>query len=260
VRRVRQGVAVSVLTVRRQSKGPRSLTAAVFILCVLHTAGAVTTHPTFTERQDEAVQTTNNVFQEQPRMVLVIWERWAVVIGASQTLALIITFCVMIYVAIRQLRAYVSVTLNFMGSSDSTTLPYAGYEIKNCGATPARDVFTNVHIAAFDYPAPKDFGFPAILDKPQPRTSIFPGAAVTGNGAAVKSFTNAEISAIVAGTKRIYVYGITRYKDMFGIGRVTRFGATIKADATTLASLTSNYGPSDLKVQFEHVSELNDAA
>jgi hypothetical protein len=233
--------------------------AAALVLYCLPAARAVSLHPAITQRQDDAVQTTNNVTQEQAPGVPIVWERWTVVIGALQTAALVVTFCVMIFVAIRQLRAYVSVTTNFMFSFDgTTTLPRAGYALENRGATPARDIYTNANIGAFDYPLPSGFHLPAVSNLPQPKTALFPGANVKGQVTGNKLFTAAEIAAILAGSMRIYVYGTARYKDMFGFRRLTHFGASVRADTATLASLVSAYQASDLSLEFEHVTELND--
>ena len=246
------------LNVGRRGASVSVAAAIMLLVCYLPIAQAVSTHPTITQRQDDAHQTTNNVTQEQPRGSPVIWERWTVVIGALQTIALVVTFCVMIVIGIRQLRAYVSITVNFMQSFDDKSRPYAGYEIKNSGTTPARNIYTNASIAAFEYPLPSGFRLPAINDLPQPKSSLFPGGILTGQVVANKPFTAAEITSIVNGSKRIYVHGVTRYCDMFGFKRTTHFGSSIAASATTLASLASKYGASDLSLIFEHVSEFND--
>ena len=202
-------------------------------------------------------KTAAELIVSDPGLAHIIWERWSVIVGVLQTVALVVTFCVMMFVAIRQLRAYVGVTVNFMQSFDATTRPYAGYKIENRGATPARDVSTNARVEAVDWPLPPGYLFPKVENDPQPKTAIFPGKSVDGQTNVWRPFTIAEIADIKSGTKRIHIYGITRYKDMFGISRSTHFGSSVVADSATLLSLVSAYGANDLTVLFEHVSELN---
>ena len=99
----------------------------------------------------------------------IIWERWGVVIAVLQTAALVITFSVMIYVGIRQLRAYVSVTSKHIGSFDATTSPFARGQLRNCGTTPALRAYTHLNVAVLDYPLPGGSPFQCSLEPLAPR-------------------------------------------------------------------------------------------
>ncbi|HEY2781070.1 MAG TPA: hypothetical protein VGI90_09840 [Steroidobacteraceae bacterium] len=201
--------------------------------------------------------TVPELVASDPGHVRIIWERWSVMVGVLQTVALVVTFCVMIFASIRQLRAYVAVTVNFMHSFDAATCPCAGYRIENRGSTPARDVSTNARLQAVDWPLPAGFLFPEVDNDPQPKTALFPGTGVDGQTVASQPFSLSEIVGIASGAKRIYIYGVTRYKDMFGFSRSTSFGTSVVADSATLSSLVTRYAARDLELVFEHVSELN---
>lgn len=189
----------------------------------------------------------------------IIWERYEVVVSAVQTFALVVTFIVMIYVGIRQLRAYISVTCNFIRSFDDKTLASAKFRIRNCGATPAHMVRTVAAVSVFDYPLPESFHFPPITNQPGPSFALFPAQDMRGESWANRPFTQAEIDELRAGKKRIYIYGTARYRDVFRCNRHTNFSASVRADSDTLIKLTSSYIPEDLQVTFEACAQFGTA-
>jgi len=75
-----------------------------------------------------------------------------------------------------------------------------------------------------------------------------------------QSVIAADIAAVRSGAKRIYIFGITHYGDVFRLRRKTRFGASVRADPQTLLSLTSNYGQADLAVNFDQADEFSEVS
>lgn len=158
----------------------------------------------------------------------------------------------------RQLRAYVSAQPNFISSSDGNTFPWANFELKNGGQTPAKNMSHCATIQAMPYPLPQDYVVPTIENSPSPATILPPGTPLVGTVTALRPFSPDEIDGIQNGSRRIYVYGILKYQDVFGKWRTTNFGSSVKADADALVKLTTNYLPSDLKISFEVTRALND--
>jgi hypothetical protein len=159
----------------------------------------------------------------------------------------------------QELRAYVSAEPNFLVAFDEEHFASARAEIKNLGQTPAHGVSTITAIDVLPYPLPEAFAFPAIQGNRSAPATLFPGKDLVSSGTSGRFFTSEEIKSIRDGSARVYVFGSTAYRDIFGQPHETQFSRSVKADPDTLTKLTSNYKPSDLRLQFQTHEQHNDA-
>ena len=122
----------------------------------------------------------------------------------------------------RQLRAYVGVrpsTLKIV-----TTWEWI-FDITNYGQTPAYRLIDNAIVDICPYPLPPKFPFPE-LPAPEPSAAvIYPNMVYyTGVARAKRDFTQEELNKIKSGTThRLYIFGMLKYVDIFGISRTTKF-------------------------------------
>lgn len=159
----------------------------------------------------------------------------SIVVGALQTIALFITFMIIAYVAVRQLRAYVYP--NVFLSEFSLTEPIEFCVVmKNCGATPARDF--ECHGTAFigalpladtrKIPDPH----PERSDQRHSKAALFPGLEQTVSFACVDALIAPIQEELIRKNPKaaIYVAGEARYRDIFGFKRTTNFCVHIASD------------------------------
>jgi hypothetical protein len=184
----------------------------------------------------------------------------ATFVGFLQFVILVITWRVMRRSARRQLRAYVSAVVDFMFSFDDNHLSSASFTMKNVGQTPAYRLTHRTRIIIAPEPLPQGFKFSKLTGPGSPPIVLFPNVPFNGTKTADRLFSTSEIASIRENTSRIYIYGEIRYRDVFGRRRWTKFSQFVSADIDTLSKLTSNYGPSDLKITFRHTSVGNDAS
>jgi hypothetical protein len=184
----------------------------------------------------------------------------ATLVGFLQFVALMLTVRVMRRSARQQLRAYVSGDPNFMFAFDEAHLPRSSHSLRNVGQTPAYDLTHRSAIVVAPHPPPRGYRFPPLTGISfAPPIVLFPGLPFTGTTAALRCFSANEIAGIRKQTSRIYIIGEIRYRDAFRRWRWTRFAASVVADEDTLVKLSSNYRPSDLKLNFERAPVGNDA-
>jgi hypothetical protein len=131
--------------------------------------------------------------------------------------------------------------------------------MRNVGQTPAYSVTQRSEIALFPHPLPPKHRFPAVTGEGSPPSVLFPNVPFNGAKTASQPFSVDEIANIRNRTARIYIFGNIQYRDAFRKRRWTTFAVGVAADDATLAKLTSNYGPSDLKITFQHAPIGNDA-
>lgn len=155
----------------------------------------------------------------------------------------------------RQLRAYIAGRPNFLSSFNTQNFCWATFEIVNVGTTPANEVQHAARIDVLPYPIPPGFIFPQLSDRSHKITS-FSNLPSLGKITALRSFSEPEIDAIRAGSSRVYMFGEITYRHLFGSG-VTKFGASVTADAATLEKLTDNYLGKDLNLEFVALDEWN---
>lgn len=180
-------------------------------------------------------------------------------VGLLQFVALVVTFRIMRRSARQQLRAYVSGRPKFIYSFDANFLASALIEIKNVGQTPAYHLTQRSEISVYPHPLPLDHRFPDLTSEPSPPVALFPGVDFDGTKTASRLFSTEEIERIRTQSAKIYIYGKIMYRDAFRKRRWTTFASSVGADDDTLTKLTSNYGPTDLKITWHHASLGNDA-
>jgi hypothetical protein len=124
----------------------------------------------------------------------------------------------------RQLRAYVHARF-----TEKTTHVVAGQKItcemiiENSGQTPAYDVHSNTNICAADFPFS---GLPPLTYVPGAgsRNVIHPRQTFTTTAESDSVLSAEDLRSAMEGTtKRLYLYGEVRYRDIFGEARYTRF-------------------------------------
>lgn len=166
---------------------------------------------------------------------------------------------IMLDTAQLQLRAYVTTRPFFFVAFSENTRAGAKFNITNTGHTPAHELRQVAKIDVFPRKLPDDFAFPDISVAPSLIGVLFPQQEFQGEVRATRPFSKEEITAIRDETKRLYIWGVVYYRDIFGTERRTRFAAAVKADTATLEKLTSGYEPDDLKLTFETTKQHIDA-
>jgi hypothetical protein len=159
----------------------------------------------------------------------------------------------------RQLRAYVSAFPSSISSFDKDHFAIASFPIKNSGQTPAYNVTHRARVIVAPYPLEEGYTFPQIVGDPRPSLALFPNNPITGGKGADGPFTEGQIASIIDGSMRVYIYGEIRYETIFHKNGWSTFGASVKADRSTLEKLTSNYLGTDLSITYEMTKTWNDA-
>jgi hypothetical protein len=126
----------------------------------------------------------------------------------------------------RQLRAYIQVQLGGNNNIDLGTgaKPEVIIKIRNSGQTPAREVWVRCAVDVLTYPEPKDLPIPE-LDEIDTSLCIHAGSDVGDYRQWIKRGLRAEEASAIAGggSKRLFLYGMVEYRDVFGKDWVTRF-------------------------------------
>jgi len=150
-------------------------------------------------------------------------------VGFLQTIALVVTFLIIAYVAVRQLRAYVTPRVVRLEKFSLTEPIKIVLSFKNMGQTPAKDFEGSG--AVFFGQLPLDQTEP--IETPQEpsggvhsRLAIYPQAeqiiTMDSEGQGIPSPIPAELIAEFKKTPpkvAIYVSGYARYRDVFGFRR-----------------------------------------
>ena len=192
-----------------------------------------------------------------------------VVFAAAAAVAAGFTVRVMRNTAKRQLRAYVSARPNHLFNFDFKTLTHITFEITNHGQTPAYRVAISALVDILPYPLSDNYQFPPLTVSGPSRPTLHNGRPSTGNALATRLFTSQEINDAVNGSQfRIYVFGILRYVDAFGICRETKFCSSVRggSNLAIVAQLTpqpaavgGSGAPTLVDIIFEHASQHNEA-
>lgn len=120
---------------------------------------------------------------------------------------------------------------------------------RNAGTTPALDVRMWTNWQWFKGEPPETFGFPdqdadgipiAKIDGLTQSTALGPGIQ---NGAQGISIPNQKISEAMASGPRLFVWGWSRYKDVFGASHITKFCNEVRFTQTQLANGSSAVFP-----------------
>ena len=141
----------------------------------------------------------------------------------------------------RQLRAYVSAIPNFIAFHPNNNSFSIRYVITNHGQTPAYQMAGQVTIEVLSYPLPPDWQFPTPpeMQSRLSRSILFPGQRSPAITKMRQSIGASEIIQVTAGTeRRIFVYGVIRYLDVFDRPQHTRFCYSV-SDGELLSSIVA---------------------
>jgi hypothetical protein len=126
---------------------------------------------------------------------------------------------------VRQMRAYLTIGFGALIKQDTVTNYHfeARMNLQNVGATPAYKVVSNTHLSVLPFPLPSDFQIPAFAATPS--TNVMgPHQSVLITGVADQVYSDDDVKEISFGKdKRLYVYGIVKYEDAFGVSRKITF-------------------------------------
>lgn len=128
-----------------------------------------------------------------------------------------------------QLRAYIAVKAESILSLSSSALSHASFKMRNVGQTPAKAV-QSANLDIFPFPLPKSFEFPALTFSNDPSISLIASGDDNHLGlcSSKRIFGETEIQEAMNGkSKRMYLYGIVEYHDIFGIKRFTKFNYSV---------------------------------
>ncbi len=126
---------------------------------------------------------------------------------------------------IRQLRAYVHITGGTISGSGSTDGPLditVRPGIKVFGQTPAGQIIVPWNLVVDRWPMTDAFQFSYLKTEMQSTSSQAPSVEAPID-AKKHTITKDEMTAIHAGTKRLYAYGTVLYRDVFNKSRFTNF-------------------------------------
>jgi hypothetical protein len=149
------------------------------------------------------------------------------VLSALQTVALFVTFFIMAYVAIRQLRAYVFPRVKGMKTFSLTEPIDITIGIKNAGQTPARECESSGVVFIGALPLDDNTKMPEPGEAPgnlkHGKAGIYPQEEMFIDCECIDSLNDGIIEALRIGRAAIYVAGEARYKDMFNFRRRSEF-------------------------------------
>jgi hypothetical protein len=150
------------------------------------------------------------------------------IVGLVQAAAASITFLIIAFVAVRQLRAHVypgQIAVHFHNFSVPMVI---ALEIKNTGATPAKNV--EIHGSIFYDKSPLDdnFSFARPVELSGARHSklpLYPNVPNTTTFTAAFTFSQQIINELMTPSPKhtIYLFGEVNYVDMFWFKRRTQF-------------------------------------
>jgi Sec-independent protein translocase protein TatA len=133
----------------------------------------------------------------------------------------------------KQLRAYI----NLNGQALVAQLPDAQIAlevrtiIENLGNTPARSVNFSSRLAILPAELPSDFGFTLPESPVDSAAVLFPRQTLTYRTWLPAVVTDDELTELKRGNSRkLYIYGVIRYKDTFDNERYTNFGKFVTWD------------------------------
>ena len=127
---------------------------------------------------------------------------------------------------IRQMRAYL--TVGFIGVLPQDAATNFRFEVRmnlqNVGNTPAYNVETNTYVRVLPFPLLQDFMFPEFNEAIAAPAVMMPHQSNIISGIADRIYSDEDVHEISFGSsKRLYVYGLIKYKDAFDVVRKTKF-------------------------------------
>ena len=149
----------------------------------------------------------------------------------------------------QQVRAWVHVNFGTCIPQDRST----GYRLEtivsvaNAGHTPARALNVARRLAILPFPLPDDFDFTLPESQFDAAGSLVPGQSLTFRQSLPTLITDAEVAEIRGGgNRRIYQYGVVRYKDTFNEEHYTNFCQWITWDVKDLPTAINHLRHNDL--------------
>lgn len=187
----------------------------------------------------------------------------AIVVGFLQAVALLITFIVIAFVAIRQLRAYVYPEVKGLKTFNLKGEVTVVMEWKNCGQTPAKSFENHGCVFLALLPLPDKIGFGGAPAEPETGkhsfSTIYPGLVFRSDYEFIDGALEDEvIEAIKSDRLAFYVSGQAYYRDIFGFKRRTEFCQYVEPrDTRVLIDAEQRNLPLDFEVRFVPAHVLN---
>ena len=135
--------------------------------------------------------------------------------------------------AVRQLRAYVAIKPAQLTEIRVGQVPSASFTMENTGQTPAYHVRYLAFVSVMPYPLNDDQGdlVGAYEGQKMPDLTLHSRGQTEGEAIDDSALTGDAFNKAMTGNGfRLYMAGMVRYDDAFGIGRKTKFCAFVEAD------------------------------
>jgi len=157
-------------------------------------------------------------------------QKWEVGLLIGTLIASSIAVFVTLFVAIRQLRAYVTASPTILYGLNGKEKIQIHLAVKNCGHTPARTINFRYSIFLLNVEDMKPGPPIALASTINNNYSLFPQDDMTVWFTSEVMVTDEDRDEIKKGKKRLYVFGIVNYRDVFKWRRITRISASAGAD------------------------------
>jgi len=155
-----------------------------------------------------------------------------------------------------QLRAWISIKLDRLYNFNTSKEMLFTANITNHGATPARDLEVQAAVGVHPYLLPDDFDFPTVADLKMSKTTVYPGDPANSSFTATQFSEVDTADAVTNAKRRLYVFGIVRYFDIFGDKHWTRFAVSLVQDENFIRLAEGSGG--EVALTWEHTNKYND--
>jgi hypothetical protein len=149
------------------------------------------------------------------------------IFSGLQTVALFVTFLIMAYVGVRQLRAYVYPRVKGIKNFSLTEPIEITVAVRNAGQTPARDCESSGVVFIGSLPLDDNITMPEPAEAPgnvrHGKAGIYPQEELTIDCECIDTLNAEGIELLRTGRAAIYVAGEARYMDMFHCKRRSEF-------------------------------------
>lgn len=160
----------------------------------------------------------------------------------------------------KQLRAYLSVRIDHVFCFSDEIIAQIRFIMLNHGQTPAYNVTQTALIEILPYPLPPDYQLPNLPEPPDTTYVLHPTATLNGFVRAIRLFSKEEINRIINNNGfRIYILGLVKYKDGFGINRQTKFCCSVTGDENLARVAQGVPLDKDVPIKFEPCKQHNEA-
>lgn len=168
------------------------------------------------------------------------WAKWMVIASSVQILAGVITIG-LLWCTYRQskrtdergLRAYLSMNPTSLQNPDADKFVRINFKTRNHGKTPAFDINHKFSVNIWDV---EEFNIGIVLNlvrQINENAAVFPESEITTWFDADFKLTTQNISDIKSGKCRLYITGVTFYRDTYGVNRITNFCVSAGSDFFT---------------------------